>query len=147
MNNPEYARRIKDAKQKLEDAKKHINPKIGTGTSGTTTLKSAANSTNLKNSPGVYILRLNLQLMKVGSAEIGVQKRMQQYYALNTSCGLNNHINNENRDRIIITWQHCPLDKCNELESKLFDKYGGVKSMPWAERRANCSNGTVSLKI
>ncbi|MBU3188775.1 hypothetical protein K9O30_06320 [Clostridium bowmanii] len=147
MNNPEYARRINDAKQKLENVKIEINKKTGTGSCGTATLKSAANSSNLENSPGVYILRLDGELMKVGSAVIGVQKRMQQYYGLNTACGLNKHINNENRDRITIAWQHCSTDKCNELESKLFNKYGGVQNMPWAERRPNCSNDSVSLKI
>ena len=85
--------------------------------------------------------------MKVGSAKIGVQKRMQQYYGLNEHCGLNEFINKGNRDNINVTFQHCPVDKCEELESKLFDKYGGVEYMPWAKRRPNNNNNTYSLKI
>jgi hypothetical protein len=108
-------------------------------------LKSAASTVN-GNEPGVYILRLDRRLMKVGSAEIGVQKRMQQYYGLNTSCGLNDYIKENNRDKIYVTWQACPKDKCNELESKLFEKYSH-EEMPWASRRPNNTDDTWELLI
>lgn len=146
MNNPEYRRKVNEAKQKLEKSKNEFINITGTGSCGLLSLKNAANSNKLSNSPGVYILRVGGRIMKVGSAEIGVQKRMQQYYGLNPYCGLK-HITIENRDMITVTWQHCPIDKCNELESKLFDKYGGVESMPWAERRPHSNNDTVALRI
>lgn len=103
-------------------------------------LRNAAAFVNVS---GVYILRLNGQVMKVGSAEIGVQKRMQQYYGLNKSCGLN-EINAENRDQIWVTWQDCPKSKCNELESKLAKKYG---LGPWAKRTPHSAEDTWDLLI
>lgn len=112
---------------------------------GSGSLKDVADSSKNPNRPGVYILRMSGQVMKVGSAEIGIQKRMQQYYGLNTSCGLNKHINMNNRDRISVTWQACSVQKCRELESKLFDKYGD--NLPWAERRPHSSDDTVKLMI
>lgn len=103
-------------------------------------LKQASTGVNI---PGVYILRLNGQVMKVGSAEIGVQKRMQQYYGLNKSCGLA-EINESNRDLIHVTWQNCPKCKCNELESKLARKYG---MGPWAKRTPHSTDDTWKLLI
>lgn len=103
-------------------------------------LKQASIGVNI---PGVYILRLNGQVMKVGSAEIGVQKRMQQYYGLNKSCGLA-EINESNRDLIHVTWQNCPKCKCNELESKLARKYG---MGPWAKRTPHSTDDTWKLLI
>ena len=97
--------------------------------------------------PGVYILRLNGRVMKVGSAEIGVQKRMQQYYGLNEHCGLNRFIDNGNKDLIRVDYQLCPVDGCRELESKLFDKYGPVSKLPWAERRPNFNQNKYVLEI
>jgi len=105
-----------------------------------------ANHNKFGNSPGVYILKLNGRIMKVGSAAIGVRMRMQQYYGLNQACGLN-YITEENRDRISVTFQYCSKEKCTELESKLFDKYGGIQNMPWADRRPNCSSDTTQLRI
>ena len=58
MNNTEYARKVNEAKQKLEKAKTEFNKNAGTGSCGTAKLKSTADSSKLGNSPGVYILRL-----------------------------------------------------------------------------------------
>ena len=95
---------------------------------------------------GVYILKINNVIQKVGSAKIGVKKRMQQYYGLNRWCGLNKHINKNNRNIIEVTFQTCKKKECRELESKLFDKYG-IVNMPWAKRRPHCSKNTVQLVI
>lgn len=103
-------------------------------------LKTAATSANI---PGVYIIYLNGQVMKVGSAEIGVQKRMQQYYGMNPYCGLP-QINERNRDQITVKWQDCPISKCNELESKLARKYG---LGPWAKRTPHSMDDTWELLI
>ena len=103
-------------------------------------LKAAAATMNV---PGVYIIYLNGQVMKVGSAEIGVQKRMQQYYGMNPYCGLP-QINESNRDRISVRWQDCPVSKCNELESKLARKYG---LGPWAKRTPHSTDDTWELLI
>ncbi|MBE6738045.1 MAG: hypothetical protein IKB72_05050 [Ruminococcus sp.] len=110
-------------------------------------LKNAAKSGIGPASSGVYILRLNGRVMKVGSAAIGIQKRMQQYYDLNPFCGLNRHINKENRDSISVTYQTCLPSACEELESKLFDKYGPIHLMPWATRRPNCTQNQYTLLI
>ena len=107
----------------------------------TASLKAASQAVNV---PGVYILRLNGQVMKVGSAEIGVRMRMQQYYAMNPSCGLAKKIDNHNRELIQVTWQDCPKSKCNELESKLARKYG---LGPWAKRTPHSPDDTWDLLI
>lgn len=103
-------------------------------------LKNAASAINIS---GVYILYLNGRVMKVGSAEIGVQKRMQQYYAMNRYCGLP-EITEENRNQITVKWQNCPVCKCNELESKLARKYG---LGPWAKRTPHSTDDTWELLI
>lgn len=110
-------------------------------------LKKAADPQITPNQPGVYILRLNGNIMKVGSAEIGIQKRMQQYYGLNQYCGLNNYINVRNRDVIQVSYQTCLKTQCRELESKLFQKYGSVNAMPWATRSPHSQDDTCELKI
>ena len=104
-------------------------------------LYEAAHGTNCT---GVYILWLYGQIMKCGSAEIGVAQRMNQYYNLNQACGLNKYINMKNRDQITVEWQDCPRGKCNELESKLFRKYG---KGPWAERAPHSTDDTWDLLI
>ena len=109
-------------------------------------LKKAADPNGSSNLSGVYILKLNGVIMKVGSAAIGVQKRMQQYYGLNEYCGMNHYINSTNRDRITVTYQTCNASDCRELESKLFDKYS-CYSMPWAFRRPRCNKDTCTLYI
>lgn len=99
------------------------------------------------NQPGVYILFYRGRVMKVGSAEIGIQKRMQQYYALNCHCGLNRFINEENREEIRVSYQTCAASQCLELESKLFDKYGPIERLPWAHRRPHTTQNTCLLEI
>ena len=98
-------------------------------------------------SSGVYILSLNGRIMKVGSAKIGIQKRMQQYYGLNSHCGLNCHITSFNRDHILVTYQLCPEEACEELESKLFDKYGPISNLPWAKKRPHSPQNSHRLYI
>lgn len=104
------------------------------------TLKLAATDIN---QAGVYILYLSGRMMKVGAAEIGIQKRMQQYYGLNPSCG-HPKITEKNRNQIQVVWQFCPKCKCNELESKLAKKYG---KGPWAERVPHSAADTWDLLI
>lgn len=110
-------------------------------------LKTAAAPGGISSGAGVYLLRLNGRIMKVGSAKIGVQKRMQQYYGLNPYCGLNCFIHEGNRDGITVTYQLCSTEQCKELESKLFDKYGPISSLPWATRRPHTDQDTCLLQI
>ena len=110
-------------------------------------LRDAANASLTPTGSGVYILYLNSQIMKVGSAKIGIQKRMQQYYGLNGYCGLNCRINTVNRDKITVSYQLCSASQCEELESKLFDKYGSPGALPWAQRRPHSSADTCTLYI
>ena len=95
---------------------------------------------------GVYILRMCGAIMKVGSAKIGIKKRMQQYYNLNKWCGLNEFINYSNRNTIEVEFQTCSIFECRELETKLFDKYG-INNMPWAKRRPHSKNNRCKLLI
>lgn len=110
-------------------------------------LKDAADPLITVNLPGVYILKKNGRIMKVGSAKIGIQKRMQQYYGLNKYCGLNQFINEMNRDSIYATYQTCNYDECEELESKLFRKYGTAVQMPWATRQPHKTTDFALLLI
>lgn len=123
--------------------------KSGSNTAGvgSGSLKDAQDPAKTVNDPGVYILILNGEVKKVGSAEIGIQKRMQQYYGLNKACGLNTHINTSNRDLIKVKWQYCSRNKCEELESKLNDKYAKNHKMAWSDRRPRSNADTVELKI
>lgn len=114
---------------------------------GAGSLRDAANPDKTDNRPGVYILILDGDVKKAGRAEIGVQKRMQQYYGQNEACGLNHRINEENRDQIRVKWQYCKPNELDELESKLNDKYSDNNSMTWSERRPHSSRNTVPLKI
>lgn len=110
-------------------------------------LKNASDPGKTSNDVGVYILIMNDDIKKAGSAEIGIQKRMQQYYGLNTVCGLNKFINESNRDDISVKWQYCNRNQCAELESKLNDKYEKQCSMEWSERRPRSRENTVKLII
>ncbi len=114
---------------------------------GSSSLRDAADPAKTSNKPGVYLLIVNGDVKKAGSAEIGIQKRMQQYYNLNTACGLNRHINSGNRDSIRVKWQYCTSRQCEELESKLNDKYQRSHRMEWSERRPRSDANTVQLKI
>lgn len=111
------------------------------------TLKDASDTSKTTNSPGVYILYRNGCIMKVGKAEIGIQKRMQQYYGCNSFCGLNCYINEQNRDSVTVTYQTCSKEECKELEAKLFSKYGGVAVMPWATRAPSLNSDMCKLLI
>ena len=110
-------------------------------------LKDLSNPLIYKNQSGVYILRLNGSVVKVGCARIGLQNRMQQYYNLNPWCGLNKHINSSNRDSITVDFQICSYSECAELESKLFDKYTSDAPLPWTQRRPHVDRDTIALKI
>ena len=110
-------------------------------------LRDIANNTTLSyKEKGVYILRIGTAIKKVGSAKIGIKKRMQQYYNLNKWCGLNKFINLNNRDLIEVEFQTCSFFECRELESKLFDKYD-ITKMEWAKRRPHSNKNKVTLLI
>lgn len=114
---------------------------------GSIMLKDLSQSSLIKyRDKGVYILKISGNIQKVGSAKIGLKKRMQQYYDLNKWCGLNKYINKTNRDSIEVVFQVCDKRDCKELESKLFDKYD-IAQMPWAKRRPHSSKNTVQLLI
>lgn len=87
-------------------------------------------SSSAPGEPGVYILYLNGQVMKCGRAAYakGIRWRMQQYYSLKYD-GRAQHgdcwaVDENNRDRVMVSWQCCPVAVCKELEYKLFQKYG-----------------------
>ncbi len=112
-------------------------------------LSSAKNTAN--NEPGVYILYLDGNVMKCGRAAYGqgVKWRFTQYYNLNYDNKARNgdcwSVSKENRDRVTVSWQCCPAAVCQELEYKLFRKYG---KGPWAERApAYCKNDRWELLI
>lgn len=98
-------------------------------------LKDAINMA--QNIPGVYVLYLDGKVMKCGRAayDSGVAWRLRQYYNLkydkSSMAGDYWSVNEGNRDRVIVSWQCCPVSKCGELESKLFEKYGKGE---WAKR-------------
>ena len=87
--------------------------------------------------PGVYILYLDGQVMKCGVATYsqGLQWRFTQYYNLNYDDKARDgdywSVSPSNRDDVKVSWQACPKRVCDELEYKLFRKYG---KGPWAKR-------------
>ncbi len=104
-----------------------------------------------ENETGVYILYLNGSVMKCGRAAYGqgIHWRFQQYYSLKYDNRARNgdywSVSPENRDRVTVAWQCCPVSKCKELEYKLFRKYG--KGL-WAIRAPeSCSSDTWELLI
>ena len=112
-------------------------------------LKSAISTADSK--PGVYILYLNGQLMKCGRAAYsnGVRWRLRQYYDLTydnkSRRGDYWAVSIDNRDDVEVSWQCCPVSKCQELEYKLFRKYG---KGPWAERApSSCTDTGYELLI
>jgi len=128
----------------LDSLVKNISSATGVGSGS---LKNAADHEKTKNDSGVYILSMGSDIKKAGSAKIGIQKRMQQYYNMNESCGLNQHINESNRDAIKVKWQYCKSGHCDELESKLNEKYQDNNSMEWSKRRPHSTKNAASLKI
>lgn len=86
---------------------------------------------------GVYVLYLHGQVMKCGVATYsqGLQWRFTQYYNLNYDDrdrdGEYWSVSPDNRDDVEVSWQACPKRVCDELEYKLFQKYG---KGPWAKR-------------
>lgn len=93
-----------------------------------------------KNAPrecGVYILFLHGQVMKCGVATYsqGLQWRFTQYYNLNYDDRARDgeywSVSPDNKDDVEVSWQACPKRVCDELEYKLFQKYG---KGPWAKR-------------
>lgn len=92
---------------------------------------------NAPREPGVYILFLHGQVMKCGVATYsqGLNWRFTQYYNLNYDDRARDGeywaVSPDNRDDVEVSWQACPKRVCDELEYKLFRKYG---KGPWAKR-------------
>ena len=104
-----------------------------------------------QSTPGVYVLRLDGRVMKCGRASYsgGVAWRLRQYYNLNYDARAQNgdhwSVTKENRDNVTVSWQCCPASKCNELEYKLFQKYGKGE---WAQRApVSCPTDSWALLI
>ncbi len=91
-------------------------------------LKEAITMANSE--PGVYVLMLGNRKMKCGRAaySLGVKWRLTQYYNLNYDARAQKgdywSITPDNRDDVYVSWQCCPAKVCEELEYKLFKKYG-----------------------
>ena len=86
---------------------------------------------------GVYIIYLDGEVMKCGTVTYsqGLLWRFTQYYNLNYDDKARDgnywSVSPENRDREKVSWQACPKRVCDELEYKLFSKYGKGR---WAKR-------------
>lgn len=78
----------------------------------------------------------------------GLAWRFTQYYNLNyddkARAGEYWSIIEENRDEVRVSWQACPESKCEELEYKLFQKYGKGK---WAQRAPRQAGDSWELRI
>lgn len=99
--------------------------------------------------PGVYILWLHGRVMKCGVATYGqgLRWRFTQYYNLNYDDRARRKdywsVSPDNRDEVEVSWQACPQRVCDEMEYKLFRKYG---KGPWA-KRAPSSLGTDEWRL
>lgn len=87
--------------------------------------------------------------MRQAAYSNGVRWRLSQYYNLNydnrARRGEYWSVSEENRDNITVSWQCCPQAVCQELEYKLFEKYG---KGPWAHRAPKfCTDDRWKLLI
>lgn len=102
-----------------------------------TTLRDAYKNKKAPTSSGVYEIRLDGKLMKVGKASDGLRKRFSDYYRgkVGGTAGLK-YITEDNRDNISVVWRICKKDVCRDHEIKLYEQ--AIKSgedMPWSERK------------
>lgn len=104
---------------------------------GSATLQAAYVQKQAPTGSGVYQIRYQGQLMKVGMAKDGLRKRFSDYYrGLSGGTAGLRHITEDNRDRIIVSWKECPRDECRAREKYMYDNFKNQgEEMPWAERR------------
>lgn len=103
---------------------------------GSSSLRSAAENSSL-NTPGVYELRYQGQLMKVGKAEDGLRKRFSDYYRGQAGgTAYLKYIDETNRDGVSAKWRKCERSQCRALETQMHDaaKARG-EELPWSDRR------------
>jgi hypothetical protein len=100
-------------------------------------LKSAYLDKKAPKGAGVYRIKYNGQLMKVGKASDGLRKRFSDYYrgASGGPAALK-YITEENRDRVFVSWKECSGSETRKLETQWYDqaKVNG-EELPWSDRR------------
>ncbi|WP_286947692.1 hypothetical protein [Acetobacterium sp. UBA5834] len=103
---------------------------------GSSSLRSAAENSSL-NTPSVYELCYQGQLMKVGKVEDGLRKRFCDYYrGKNGGTAYLKYIDETNRDGVFAKWRKCERNQCRALETQMYDaaKARG-EELPWSDRR------------
>lgn len=104
---------------------------------GSASLRDAYLEKKAPNSPGVYKVFYQGELMKVGKAEDGLRKRFSDYYRgkKGGTAGLK-YITHENRDRVSVQWAVCGAENARHLELKWYDEAKAQgQSMPWSDKR------------
>lgn len=104
---------------------------------GRASLRAAYLDKKAPDTPGVYKVYYQNQLMKVGKAEGGLRKRFSDYYrgSAGGTAGLK-HITENNRDDIKVSWKLCKRNECRALEVQWYNEaISAGESLPWSERR------------
>lgn len=104
---------------------------------GRASLKDAYLNKLAPTGAGVYQIKYQGQLMKVGKASDGLRKRFSDYYrGQEGGTAALKYITASNRDQVIVSWKECSKDMCRKLETQMYDsaKARG-EELPWSERR------------
>lgn len=104
---------------------------------GTASLRAAYLEQKAPNTPGVYKVFYRRQLMKVGMAEIGLRKRLSDYYREEAGgTAALRYITSQNRDQVAVQWVVCPAESARRIELQWYDEAKARgESMPWSDGR------------
>ncbi|HYK74210.1 MAG TPA: hypothetical protein VEV44_13975 [Pseudoneobacillus sp.] len=128
MNNPEYVRRVQEAKEKLETAKRKV-PTSNSKRGNFEQVKDQA-----PNQVGVYIMEYNGRVMYVGRAiedrpnqsPKGLRKRLQEHWRGAANCKQELFLH---RDYIWVTLKLChSVEEARQLEARFIRQYDTVNN-------------------
>lgn len=104
---------------------------------GNCSLKAAYLDEQAPKGCGVYKIKYQGQLMKVGKAEDGLRKRFSDYYRGQSggTAGLK-YITESNRDDVTVMWVECSRENTRSLEKQWYDEARAKgEELPWSDRR------------
>ena len=104
---------------------------------GNASLKSAYLDKKAPKDPGVYRIKYEGQLMKVGKASDGLRKRFSDYYRGSSGgTAALKYITKSNRDQVSVSWKKCSASEARKLEKQWHDQAkANGNELPWSDRR------------
>ena len=103
---------------------------------GKASLKAAYLDKKAPKESGVYKIKCDGQLMKVGKASDGLWKRFSDYYrgTAGGTAGLK-YITESNRDSVQVSWKKCSASEARKIEIKMYEQAkNNGEEMPWSAR-------------